>query len=829
MKASVKCSGKRILAFALAVITLTGVCTAPAFASETIGNGVGPTCDEAYYGITDYYGNLTEGSVVKSYIVNGAETLTDYGDYDEIVNLTDATAPETEDGSTVFRFSKDKAPTHFYFEGKTVQPFSQLPWTISLHYTLNGVPADAAELAGKTGVVEIFFDAVPNPAATEYARYNYTLEAMAIFNQDDILSLEAPGAQVQLVGNLRTVLFVILPGEEQHFSIRVGAEDFSFGGMTFLMVPATLSQLEEVAKLSQKKDELEENYNKLSGSVDGLLDALNSLTGSLNESAAGLDALNQARDTFSSGKENIYTGLDAIQGDLSGLAEQLTPVAERVKQLQTLTTDGQKVLTNMSDTCTELQKSLSSLEHALGNLEDIAEDELYDTISHVISMKSDLTALKKSLETLTAKKIAGAAGQVMGNSENMKQVKAVHSAYEEKDRDAFLNKMLAISGSTATTDSLKQAAEMAEKWAAAAGSTDPAELLKFALSQGVTMEQAKTVLTGYGTYQELLKLFSQKEAMTFTQFCETVLKLKGDPDAADTAKKMNSAWLEYKGLTSYGSGSSATVGTSAAQDAVEAIKNALAEKGIEVDAATEAALNTLLREMNNAGVHTAAVLDDLSRLCTDLDKLRDAGMMDEITGASSDIRGASKHVRAVLDDMKHLNTLLEDYQPTLQAALENTAAVSSTAASLSVDAASLLETTQDLMRRSGSQLDAGTQQTLSALAATLRRAANATATSGQIKAAKNTVADLIEDTWKDYTGEVNNLLLMDATAEAQSLTDSRNPSPTSIQVLIRTQEIKADDGTAEELAAASAPKTTFFQRVAQMFRDFWSTITGIFH
>ena len=52
-------------------------------------------------------------------------------------------------------------------------------------------------------MVEIAIDALPNEAASEYARNNYTLEAMAVFNQDNILSLEAPGAQVQLIGNLR--------------------------------------------------------------------------------------------------------------------------------------------------------------------------------------------------------------------------------------------------------------------------------------------------------------------------------------------------------------------------------------------------------------------------------------------------------------------------------------------------------------------------------------------------------------------------------------------------------------------------------------------------
>ena len=216
----------RALALALAALTVGG-CVVPA-AAAPIDSGVTPTYDEAYYATLDYYGNLLEGSVVKSYALNGADQLTDYGVYDEVVNLTDATPAALEQGSAAFQFGR--APSHFYFEGKTKQPFQNLPWTVTLRYTLNGVPVQAEELAGQKGVVEILLDLVPNEGAGSYARYNYTLQAMALFNEDDILSLEAEGAQVQLVGNLRTVLFLALPGEERHFTIRVGSDDFSFGG-----------------------------------------------------------------------------------------------------------------------------------------------------------------------------------------------------------------------------------------------------------------------------------------------------------------------------------------------------------------------------------------------------------------------------------------------------------------------------------------------------------------------------------------------------------------------------------------------------------------------
>ena len=135
---------------------------------------------------------------------------------------------------------------------------------------------------------------------------------------------------------------------------------------------------------------------------------------------------------------------------------------------------------------------------------------------------------------------------------------------------------------------------------------------------------------------------------------------------------------------------------------------------------------------------------------------------------------------------------------------------------------------EDLLKRSGSQLDDGTKKTLDALAAVVRRTADVMATSGSIRTSKNAMTDIIEDLWNDHTGDVDNLLLMDATARAESLTDQRNGTPQSVQVMIRSQEIKVEEPEESEEAAQAAEKGTFWSRVAQMFKDFWAAITGLF-
>ena len=254
---------RRALALTLTAVLAVGVCATGASAAT-------PDCDETYYATLDYYGALTDSSVVKSYRTYGSESITDYGSYSSVTNLSDERAPVVDGNSVRFDLGGD-APERFYFEGKTEQPYEDFPWKLSLSYKLNGVPTPAEKLYGEKGVVEITLDAVPNPKASEYSRNNLVLMASSVFNGDEILSLEAPGAQVQLLGNLYAVIYAVLPGEEQHFTISVGSNEFSYGGMIFMAMPATLSQLEQVADLRSAKDEAEDSYRSISDSLDAVL------------------------------------------------------------------------------------------------------------------------------------------------------------------------------------------------------------------------------------------------------------------------------------------------------------------------------------------------------------------------------------------------------------------------------------------------------------------------------------------------------------------------------------------------------------------------------
>ena len=876
----------RIGSCALSALMVLGSIPAAA-----IDDGVTATYDEAYYAMTDYYGNLTDGSVVKSYRTNGISTLTDYGDYDEVINLTDGTEPTRTDGKTVFQLDESNLPGTFYFEGKTAKPFEQLPWTLSVSYTLNGVPTKAEDLAGKTGVVEINLDAVPNETASEYARNNYTLEAMAIFNQDDILSLEAPGAQVQLIGNLRAVLFLGLPGEECHYTIRVGSEDFAFGGMTFLMVPATLSQLEEIAKLSERKDDLEDNYNKLSGSIDSLLDAMTAMTGSLNASANGLDQLNQARNIFSSGKNTIYSGTDALRADLSNLADVLEPVESQITALSKTITSSKATLNSMVDTVSTLRKDLADVEDALEDLED-GKGDLQDVLD---SMGNLRRSLKKLQDTLggTVKDTTAEIDKTIDANQNIgsitvDKVKKAHSAYVETDRKSFYQILLELNGSSSAeaAATAKQLAETQEKLAGLKQTLESTQARRQLLAEqleeikkqdpDLKSEPAQKVQAGIakcdatitkleGGIQQIeagleaagaTKLetgFQAKAGMTFQQFCQNVL----GQDAA-TAKQMNDLWLVYASGKVEGGDTPASGGTLSGEllhnDAAASSEEGSADTGSDESKTEESAdssesvggavvdlisggLDSAMAEiaklqksvtdvMTKLKNPTTQVVNDLSTLCGRIEDLSD--LLDSAEDLSAAIRYASSDLRDILSDVEKLRDTLNDYEPTLQESLKTVSSLSNSAVKTIRDTQSLVTDTENLMKSTGSTLDDGTKQTLEGLAAVLRSTAKTMSTAGQIKDAKSSICDIIEDTWDEYTGDVNNLLLIDATADAVSLTDSRNPSPESIQVLIRTQEITVPDEADDETETAAETQTTFWGRVAQMFKDLWSAVTGLF-
>lgn len=839
---------KRTLTLTLA-LTVTAGSLVPAASAVTIP----AACDETYYATLDYYGAVQDSSVVKSYRLNGNTSITDYGIYDQVVNLTDDRLPTVENGTVTFTLGED-APEKFYFEGKTQAPFEALPWNIAVSYKLNGAPILAEDLGGKTGLVEILLDVTANPGASEYSRNNLVLTAAAAFNDDDITSLEAPGAEVQMVGNLRAVLFMILPGEEQHYAIRVGSEDFSFSGLILLAVPATLQQLEQVEDLRQAKEKGEDSLDAISDSMDAILNSMEGMSGSLNAAAAGLDQLNDARNTLSEQKGQVYDKTDLALGDLHALANTLglldkyaqtssqaiTDLNESLNGLNTAVQDLKPELENTRKAISAIQEDTRALRGLLADVEsynkrstDIAEslsDTLDDLEENTEGLELHLRILRNALNGtngLSTLQTSDLLALLSAEEQaQMRQVLQYHQQYEDAvsnpnsgvPADISFENFLVLGAFKPQYEQRSEAAIQAQISAA-------------------YEQYATQVIAAGGTPMSPEEFTAQDEIQA--------LIAQGKAQAAAGFQDAFAGFLTSQSAEAQ----TARATAQAASDAYTQFSEKETLLGV---------VNKKIREINSAitGLTkpTADVVDDLADLC---EQVGNVGVTDDLSalaelcrdllktmkehegeGASllesvDDLGDLASRVTAnadeLLEKVDDLNATLNTYEPDLKSGIEDIQTLSGSAQSTLHDLAEALSSGEGLLQSTGPQLDEGTRNTLNGVSASLRKATSGLNQIDTIRNAKNTVSDLIDQEWDDHTGGVDGLLNIDANAPAVSMTDPRNPNPGSIQYVMRTQEIKEEEPTGETETQTEPPATTFWGRVADMFRGLWEDLKKLLH
>lgn len=397
----------RLSAAALAVTLL-----APQFGLIARAAAPTPTTDEAVYVNLDEYGLLTDMRVVKGVYLNGVTSLSDYGDYSAVYNMTSHDKPQMRDDGVDFTLEHVDG-SRFYYECIPNDPASlQMPWTFDVSYKLDGVPAAAGDLAGASGLVEINIHAVPNPNADEYYRNNMILLLGTGIDMDDTKSLEAPGAQIQSMGSYKFAVFIGLPGEEDTYTVRIGADSFESMGIYMMMAPATMSQLDKISDLRDARDTLKDTHDDLYSGLSDMLDAMSGMQGGIQSMADGISGINEVRKQLIASRGTLDPDLDAaldalevLAGDSEALIPELDTAQKDLNDLYDNTTD---MLTTLTDSKADikdyqellkgLKRNLSSMEDMLDDIDNVAGlDELDDMRDALKSLRGDCDDLSDAL------------------------------------------------------------------------------------------------------------------------------------------------------------------------------------------------------------------------------------------------------------------------------------------------------------------------------------------------------------------------------------------------------------------------------------------------
>ena len=754
------------------------------FALPQCAQAAAPTVetDETVYINMDYYGAPTNTRIVKGVNLNGHTEFTDFGDYKDVYNMSTFDEPTLKEDSVYWKLNTDK--NRFYYEcipNDTVN--IQMPWNFDVSYKLNGVPVEADQCAGASGTIQMDIHAVPNTYASDYYKNNMMLVCATGIDMSKALSIDAPGAQIQSFGTYKLVMFMGLPGEENTFTVRIGSNDFESMGLIMFMTPATTSALDIMSSMRDIKDRLENSGDNLYTGVSSMLRTMQAVQSSLSSMSSGISGIDQVRKqlikdrgTLDPRTDAALNALDELTGKSDSLIPELNSAKETLTALNATTSSILTTLEESGEDIPEYQKLLNDVKTSLGNLEDLfddLDDETDNSSWTIAQIRSASEDLSKELEALTKdlKSLSGSLDDLPKDLNNEVTTELTN----------YVKKMASTASSTVTETVRQQAYEKA-------------------------MEQLQP-------------------AIDAGQMTEEDAKAKAN-EIADAAASSSDA--------------SAAASSAASQAQASAYNNAQALAALMTgiksgSSAVTSDMQSMTKQLKSVTEKMSGLLDATNSLLKDLEDIAD--VFDEYKGLPQDFtqegrkltelaNGSLDRVNKMLADIPALRESLDSLTKTATASIDKTTdLMSSTTKALSTSY-DLMNTANSVLRSVRSQADASTQTTIDSLLDTLGKLSGSTA-SGQMQTATNSIHSAVKDAETDLEDDTN-VLNIDTSADLESVTSSMNPSPSSLQFILRTEEISVDDDDDDGISDQDAADEGVFARICNIFKKLFTAITGVF-
>ena len=747
------------------------------FALPQCAQAAAPTVetDETVYINMDYYGAPTNTRIVKGVNLNGHTEFTDFGDYKDVYNMSTFDEPTLKEGSVYWKLDTDK--NRFYYECIPNDMVNiQMPWNFDVSYKLNGVPVEADQCAGASGTIQMDIHAVPNTYASDYYKNNMMLVCATGIDMSKALSIDAPGAQIQSFGTYKLVMFMGLPGEENTFTVRIGSNDFESMGLIMFMTPATTSALDIMSSMRDIKDRLENSGDNLYTGVSSMLSTMQAVQSSLSSMSSGISGIDQVRKQLIKDRGTLDPRTDAALNaldELTGKSDSLIPELNSAKEtLTSLNATTSSILTTLEESgkdIPEYQKLLNDVKTSLGNLEDLfddLDDETDNSSWTIARIRSASEDLQKELKAL---------------------------------RDDLDN----------LSDELGKFTED--------GNKNPLET-----EVGQSLKQYANNMTAQGGAGTYSVIYQQTYQQAYQQARQQ--GVEEDP-AKETAER----------VAKQAAGSAATAAAKS-----EAMNNA------EALAALMTGIKNGSKDVMNSTQHmisqTNSVIDKMSNLLNatnlllkDLEDIAD--VFDEYKGLPQDFtqegkkltelaNGSLDRVNKMLADIPALRESLDSLTKTATSSIDKTTdLMNSTKKALSTSY-DLVNTANSVLRSVRSQADASTQATIDSLLDTLGKLSGSTA-SGQMQTATDSIHSAVKDAETDLEDDTN-VLNIDTSADLESVTSSMNPSPSSLQFILRTEEISVDDDDDDGTSDQDAADEGVFARICNIFKKLFTAITGVF-
>lgn len=842
--------------------------------------------DETLYLNLDYYGNISDANVVKGINFNGTSSYTDFGDYLKITNMTDEQKPEIKNGSITFEKNKNGK---FFFQGELKPDKIKAPWTFDITYKLNGVVTDADKIAGASGLVEMDIDCTPNKSVSKYMQDNMMLFVAIPVDIQKCYSVDAPESQTMTLGQYTGIVFTALPGQEGHFQVRLGTDQFESVGAIFAMTPGTVGALNKIKDLKDIKDDFRDDTNAMLDDFDNVLDDVTDVSAQLKITNQILEQLQSGKNKIHGNAQVIFDGNDVAIQDLRDLNGTLTPLNDDLKTAQWMVYDVNQNLNTLDSDLMDSSAKLKSLSTKLKRLgssmsgTSIDNLQIQDMSDEIHGVTSTLGQVNTDIKNLT-------------DSKNREEFKASASELavgaglsHVKNHTTGVNAN--TSASAAVTDEIETRIKKIQKAAKIAQSGQESNEEYVAKVKEVCTEAIKNEFSsaqteagsnlntnlGEAVYEALVASGELPEAALTAQkntiyILATALQNMGITDTKTITKSVGTA------LATAASGgdvatalaptlSASSRGEEAKEKAVKALiqketEDAIEHSGLSPEAMKAYAyhLNDLTKlqqdaeELGNTqiGQSTSDLADHVNDLTGAIEKVLKAtdtladsdavdNLVDYINSVTSDLNEIMENggavafdaaktlntLRSVISDIDELIGIMNAYYNDVQKTLEDSENVLTQIQKTSGDAATALQNLNSTLRSAEPDFSAAADNSFKVGHMAIDNTNKIVDDTKDFKSTGRNLRDTINNKLDEEEAD-NNFLNMDPEATKVSLTSDQNQEPTSIAIICRSDEISVSDDTTKTLdAEIPDASTTLLGRIKAVFVKLWNTVRSL--
>ena len=846
---------KRIMAAGMVFVMLcTGTGTAPVYGAQPSVD-----VDETMYVNLDYYGRVDKINVVKGVGLNGQTEFTDYGTYENVINMSNSIEPVLGDGTVTWQLPEAQRG-RFYYKCAVDKDRIVLPWDFDVSYKLNGVPTDGDKLAGASGLIEINVKAEPNDNAGEYYRNNMMLMVAVPVDMSKCYSVEAEGSQTQNLGETTAVVFTALPGEDGDYTVRIGTDSFETIGVIMAMVPGTVEDLEHIKDLKEAKDTWQDAGDELYDSLEQMAKSVENMRQGVNQVRQGMDSAESARQKWSNSKDSILAGNDQTLAALTSVSQQMDTM---IPHLQTAKDCAEVVHSSMNDivnTLGDMQDPLRKLQTRLKNIENsaggISSDlpELQKTMESIIALDTQLQASQDTLLTyLSLYKSSSTKARRLYDEEldeeeleDMEDVDygtsnggSHSSSGGGSSQENSQNNNQGNDQESGNPSGSTEGKDNPDGSAGGSGSTDGNGSTS-GTGSGSGNTDGGTSTDGSGTGAGSGNTTGGGSTDGSTTGSGSGNTTGGESTNGSTAGSSSGSAAESgdpSGNAGSNSGSNTPDTGTAISSAINTGSTGLA--GMAATASIEKKNIPLVSSMDQQAAAQAAkaieqslydkvaVLQDLSAQSKSLtDKM--ANLMDDTSDSAKYSAEIVDNTDYLIEDLKALNDSLDVYYPDLQTALDDSQELVRRTTDALNNGISTLTIIQNTLKDSSDDFDAAARDSLRGSMELLDKSLNILDSTTVMRQAGRTMKDTIDNELDKFDTD-NRFLFMDPSADKVSFTSDRNKPPKTLQIVMRTDEISVDDDTAKTADAEVAKaKESPLRRMWNVLVQMWKAMVSIF-